>query len=174
MTHINQRRDTAAQWAFENPVLQNGELGWETDTRQAKLGNGTVPWNDLPYAVATPSIAAGVVGEYINLGLRSGTVTLSSLITDPLRFVNAVILITLSGDITLNSPLPLGALDGTRFRIILVQNSVGGKIPSCASGFYFDPAMPAQIATTPSTRPVLDVFRAGNVQYLSLLGTGYT
>lgn len=55
MTHINQRRDTAAQWAFENPVLQNGELGWETDTRQAKLGNGTVPWNDLPYAVLPPA-----------------------------------------------------------------------------------------------------------------------
>ena len=62
MTHINQRRDTAAQWAFENPVLQNGELGWETDTRQAKLGNVTVPDRSprLMYSPTTPAAMLGV------------------------------------------------------------------------------------------------------------------
>ena len=48
MTHINQRRDTEAQWAFENPVLHQGELGWESDTRQAKLGDGVTPWLAAP------------------------------------------------------------------------------------------------------------------------------
>jgi len=57
MTHINQRRDTAANWATANPVLQLGEVGWETDTRKAKLGNGSTAWNALPYAVK-PGTAA--------------------------------------------------------------------------------------------------------------------
>lgn len=52
MTHINQRRDTAAVWVSVNPVLQLGEVGWETDTRKSKLGDGSTPWNGLLYTVA--------------------------------------------------------------------------------------------------------------------------
>ncbi len=28
MTHINQRRDLSANWVAANPVLHQGELGW--------------------------------------------------------------------------------------------------------------------------------------------------
>lgn len=49
MTHINQRRDTAAAWTALNPVLQLGEVGRETDTRLSKTGDGSTPWNDLLY-----------------------------------------------------------------------------------------------------------------------------
>lgn len=52
MTHINQRRDTTLNWTTKNPVLQLGEVGWETDTRKAKLGNGTATWTALPYIFA--------------------------------------------------------------------------------------------------------------------------
>lgn len=44
------RRDTAAEWAADNPVLKLGETGWTTDTRRVKLGDGVTAWNDLPYA----------------------------------------------------------------------------------------------------------------------------
>jgi lysophospholipase L1-like esterase len=54
MTHINQRRDTAANWTAADPVLKLGEVGWETDTLKAKLGNGTDPWSVLDYAVQPP------------------------------------------------------------------------------------------------------------------------
>lgn len=43
------RRDTAANWTANNPVLLDGELGWERDTRKVKMGNGTSAWNSLPY-----------------------------------------------------------------------------------------------------------------------------
>lgn len=54
MTHINQRRDTAANWTSANPVLQLGEVGWERDTRKAKLGDGITTWNSLTYAISPP------------------------------------------------------------------------------------------------------------------------
>ena len=38
---IQQRRDTAADWSGVNPVLALGEIGWETDTRKGKLGDGS-------------------------------------------------------------------------------------------------------------------------------------
>lgn len=46
---IRLRRDTAANWTAANPVLLNGEVGFETDTRKLKLGDGTTAWNTLLY-----------------------------------------------------------------------------------------------------------------------------
>jgi hypothetical protein len=46
---IQFRRDTAANWAAANPTLASGEMGIETDTNQFKVGNGSTPWNSLPY-----------------------------------------------------------------------------------------------------------------------------
>ena len=43
------RRDTAAVWTAANPVLAEGELGYETDTNKFKLGDGTTAWADLTY-----------------------------------------------------------------------------------------------------------------------------
>jgi hypothetical protein len=62
MTHINQRRDTAAGWAAANPVLQLGEVGWETNTRKSKLGDGSTPWNSLLYTVSDLVVTADDVG----------------------------------------------------------------------------------------------------------------
>lgn len=63
------RRDTAANWTSANPVLLAGELGYETDTQQFKVGNGTTAWNSLPYGgiqgpqgVQGPQGAAGTNG----------------------------------------------------------------------------------------------------------------
>lgn len=57
MTHINQRGDTSANWTSANPVLQLREVGWETNTLKAKLGDGVTPWNGLAYAVAPTDLA---------------------------------------------------------------------------------------------------------------------
>jgi hypothetical protein len=46
---IRLRRDTAANWTAANPVLLNGEVGFETDTRKLKLGDGITAWNALLY-----------------------------------------------------------------------------------------------------------------------------
>lgn len=46
---IRLRRDTAANWTAANPVLLNGEVGFETDTRKLKLGDGTTAWTSLLY-----------------------------------------------------------------------------------------------------------------------------
>ena len=43
------RRDTAANWTLVNPVLAQGELAIETDTRKVKVGDGSSNWVSLPY-----------------------------------------------------------------------------------------------------------------------------
>lgn len=46
---IKIRRMSSAQWTSLNPVLPDGEPGYETDQRGLKIGNGNLPWVSLPY-----------------------------------------------------------------------------------------------------------------------------
>lgn len=46
---IQWRRDTKARWTQFNPILLEGEVGYELDTDQYKVGNGVNNWNNLPY-----------------------------------------------------------------------------------------------------------------------------
>lgn len=50
MAKIKFRRDTAADWAQVNPVLAQGEPGFEYDTGLLKIGDGGTAWNSLPYS----------------------------------------------------------------------------------------------------------------------------
>ena len=43
------RRDTAANWILYNPILADGEMGIETDTKKHKIGDGVTTWDTLKY-----------------------------------------------------------------------------------------------------------------------------
>jgi len=49
MTTIKLRRGTASRWSIVNPVLAEGEAGFETDTGKLKIGDGLSVWSDLDY-----------------------------------------------------------------------------------------------------------------------------
>jgi len=73
VTQIQLRRDTAANWTSTNPTLASGEMGFETDTGKAKIGNGSSTWTALSYAVTG---AAGTVTSVVGgTGLTGGTIT---------------------------------------------------------------------------------------------------
>lgn len=49
VAQIQQRAATAAQWTTKNPVLLQGEYGFESDTKKQKVGDGVTAWNSLSY-----------------------------------------------------------------------------------------------------------------------------
>jgi hypothetical protein len=55
-TRIKLRRDTAANWTTEDPILAEGEPGLETDTGRIKYGDGTTAWVSLDYAAGGSSL----------------------------------------------------------------------------------------------------------------------
>lgn len=57
---IQLRRDTAANWTTNNPLLLNGEIGIETDTLKFKIGNGSQRWNLLTNYAFKPGQANGI------------------------------------------------------------------------------------------------------------------
>lgn len=46
---IRLRRDTASDWTAANPILDDGEIGVELDTKKFKVGDGISNWNALTY-----------------------------------------------------------------------------------------------------------------------------
>ena len=58
-TRIKLRRDTAANWNTNNPILALGEPGLETDTKQLKHGDGVTPWVDLAHSGYAPRATVG-------------------------------------------------------------------------------------------------------------------
>jgi hypothetical protein len=59
------RRDTSANWNTNDPILLNGEFGYETDTGRYKIGNGIDVWTDLIYSlvgITGPTGGTGVTG----------------------------------------------------------------------------------------------------------------
>jgi hypothetical protein len=46
-TRMQQRRGTAQQWLDADPVLAAGEIGFETDTNEFRIGDGVNVWSDL-------------------------------------------------------------------------------------------------------------------------------
>lgn len=47
MAEIRIRRGTSETAGTNNPILQDGEPGWEQDTRIFKIGDGITPWVEL-------------------------------------------------------------------------------------------------------------------------------
>lgn len=62
------RRDTAANWASVNPVLADGEAGYDKTNRLIRIGDGTSHWSALP------NFGSGVT----SFNTRTGAVTLTS------------------------------------------------------------------------------------------------
>lgn len=66
MTTIQHRRGSASQWATANPILAAGELGVElaTPVNKFKMGDGTTPWNALPYFISEVTIAQDFIPKW--------------------------------------------------------------------------------------------------------------
>lgn len=57
MSHrVQYRRDTKERWEEINPILLEGEVGFETDTHHQKIGDGVHAWNDLEYEIGIGNI----------------------------------------------------------------------------------------------------------------------
>jgi hypothetical protein len=76
-TVIQVKRGTASAWTSANTVLTAGEIGFESDTKKMKVGDGTTAWTSLGYTATDGDITAVVAGTGLSGGATSGSATLS-------------------------------------------------------------------------------------------------
>jgi hypothetical protein len=87
-TRMQQRRGTAAQWISTNsgngPILNPGEIGYETDTNKFKIGDGTNHWVNLDYFIDASSTVNPAFGSSITFeGATANDFETTVAITDP-------------------------------------------------------------------------------------------
>jgi len=83
-TRMQQRRGTAAQWTSSNPVLNAGEMGWESDTNKFKIGDGTNHWADIDYFIDANSTVSPSFGTSITFeGATADSFETTLQVTDP-------------------------------------------------------------------------------------------
>jgi hypothetical protein len=87
-TRMQQRRGTAAQWISTNsgngPILNAGEIGFETDTNKFKIGDGTNHWINLDYFIDANSTVNPAFGSSITFeGATANAFETTLAVTDP-------------------------------------------------------------------------------------------
>ena len=112
-TRMQQRRGTAAQWISTNsgagPVLNAGEMGWESDTNKFKIGDGTNNWTSLDYFADIDSTVNPAFGTSITFeGATANAFETTLTVTDPtadrtITFQDATGTVALTSDITVTA-----------------------------------------------------------------------
>ena len=112
-TRMQQRRGTAAQWISTNagagPVLNAGEMGWESDTNKFKIGDGVNNWTSLDYFSDINSTVNPAFGSSITFeGATANDFETTLAITDPtadrtITFPDSTGTVALTSDITVTA-----------------------------------------------------------------------
>lgn len=98
---IQMRRGSTSDWASANPILNEGEIGYNTTTGQFKIGNGSSAFTSLSYFSTAGDIEGVVAGTALTGGGTSGTVTLN---------VDTTVVATTNNTLTLsNKTIALGS-----------------------------------------------------------------
>jgi hypothetical protein len=94
-TRMQQRRGTATQWTTANPILNAGEIGFESDTNKFKIGDGINHWADLAYFVDVDTLGTSLDGYIPDslLGAANGVAQLNSsgkLVSDQIPNIDEI------------------------------------------------------------------------------------
>lgn len=85
---IQVRRGTSSQWSSANPTLSAGEIGYETNTKKLKIGDGTTTWGSLAYFPDSSVIKFDPIGSISSSTVASALQELDSDITSLTATVN--------------------------------------------------------------------------------------
>lgn len=75
---MQQRRGTATQWTTADPILAPGEIGFESDTNQFKIGDGINHWSDLSYFKNLEDLG-GSLDDYVLISTKGQAGGVASL-----------------------------------------------------------------------------------------------
>jgi len=133
MARIQIRRDTSANWTCANPVLFEGELAYETDTKILKIGDGASQYNNVSTLSTPDLIDLTSISVCTNLPYAGGSLeycnTTGEFFFEPADLSNTISLT----DISVCTNLP----------------NAGGSLEYCntTGEFFFEPADLSSVIT---------------------------
>ena len=139
MTSVIQiKRGTASAWTSANTVLAAGEVGFETDTKKMKVGDGSTAWTSLTYTVTDGDITAVVAGTGLSGGSTSGSATLAidtSVVVDKTT-AQTLTNKTISGSSNTISNIGNASLTNSTITVNGTSVSLGGSVSVTGESFH--------------------------------------
>jgi hypothetical protein len=131
-TRMQQRRGTAQQWTTADPILNAGEIGFESDTNKFKVGDGINHWEDLTYFVDQESLNTSL-GDYLEsnlLGAANGVAQLNSsgkLVSDQIPNIDEITVDAVDGAIVAGTGLDKSYNDNAGTITLDIDSTVATK-----------------------------------------------
>ena len=132
-TSIKNRKDTTANWSSNNPILKDGEIGFEETTDgdvKLKVGDGSTNWNSL---------------NYFTVGLKAYKQTFTTS-----NFTSS------SGSYTLSIPYSTHKISNIGF--VVSYQLVGSNYCTCLCDYQFDSNNNVKILSSNSYNGMVIIF----------------
>ena len=165
---MQQRRGTAQQWTDADPILAAGEIGFETDTNQFKIGDGVNNWSDLSYFKNLEDLG-GSLDDYVPVttkGQVNGVAELDSTGNVPLSQLGNLIDGAPEALNTLNE-IAASINDDTNF-VAYVTAQLGNKANLISPTLLGAPLAPTATLTDNSTKIATTAFVKGQAYGLAV------
>ena len=156
---IEVRRDTAANWTSANPILANGEPGYETDTKKLNYGDGSTAWASLAYFAGSPTFATAaqiragtdsthpIASDQLAAAAAPQTLTDGATISwDMSQGFNAKV--TIAGNRTLATPT--NPFVGQTYTLAVTQDATGSRTMTWPTAFDWGTTGAPTLTTTAS------------------------
>lgn len=131
-TRIQVRRGSTTSWNAADPVLSEGELGYNTTNGQLKIGTGVTSWSNLDYLVSDADLTTSL-GSYIELTEKGATSGVAEL-NDVRNLVIPNNSIVFEGATANDFETTLTVTDPTADRTITIPDSTGTLVLADGSG----------------------------------------
>jgi len=128
---IQMRRGSTSDWNTADPILNEGEIGYNTTLGQIKIGDGSTVWSSLDYMVTDAELTTSL-GNYIELTEKGAVSGVAEL--DENKNVLTRESVIFEGATTNSYQTTLITVDPTADRTITLPDSTGTVVVADVSG----------------------------------------
>ena len=128
---IQMRRGTSSEWNDADPILNEGELGYNSTLGQLKVGDGSTIWSELTYLATDAELVTSLEG-YIEISEKGAVDGVAEL--DSNKNVLTRESVIFEGATTNSYQTTLVVVDPTEDRTITLPNATGTLVISSDYG----------------------------------------
>ena len=140
---IQMRRGTTSQWNTADPILNEGEIGYNSTLGQIKIGDGTSQWSALTY-LATESELNSSLANYIELTEKGAGDGVAELDSEKNVLTRASVIF--EGATTNGYQTTVTVVDPTQDNTLTIPNVSGNIITSGDTGTVTNAMLAGSIA----------------------------
>jgi hypothetical protein len=140
---IQMRRGSTSDWNTADPILNEGEIGYNTTLGQIKIGDGSTVWSSLDYMVTDAELNTSL-GNYIELTEKGAGDGVAEL--DSNKNVLTASSVIFEGATTNSYQTTITVVEPTQDSTITVPNVTGNMITSGDTGTVTNSMLAGSIA----------------------------